>query len=107
MSGLRRLHWKAEDLRKYQEKRMKSVIKYAYDNVSFYNEKMKGVGVRPDEIKKLDDLSKIPVIRKDEMRQINNDLLISKFYNKDNLKMLRTSGSTGKPFEFYVNNIEE
>ena len=107
MSGLRRLHWKAEDLKKYQEKKMKFVIKYAYDNVSFYNEKMKDVGVRPDEIKKLDDLSKIPVIRKDEIRQINNDLLISNFYNKDNLKMLRTSGSTGKPFEFYVNNIED
>jgi phenylacetate-CoA ligase len=61
----------------------------------------------PNDIKRISDLEKLPVIRKDEIRQMTPSNLISNEYKIQNLKVLRTSGSTGKPFKFYINRKED
>jgi len=106
-SGLRRLKFTNEELVQYEEKRLRSVIEHAYNSVPFYNEKFKKAGIKPDDIKTINDLGKIPVIRKDEIRQLDHTSLVSKNYNVNKLKVQRTSGSTGKPFQFYINKVED
>jgi phenylacetate-CoA ligase len=105
--GLRRLHWSEQKLKEYEEKRLRTVIRYAYEFVPFYHEKFKIAGVSPSEIRDLDDLTKLPIVKKDELRNVDCSKLVSKEYSIAQLRVLRTSGSTGTPFKSYVSQAED
>jgi len=105
--AMRRLYWDKDKLRRYQEKRLRAVIKYAYENVPFYHEKFRKFGLNPDDIKTLEDLSKIPITSKNELRRENPLRLVSVKVDVRDLKVVRTSGSTGEPFEVYINRAED
>ena len=104
--SLRRLNWKQEKLLRYQEKKLRSIVRYAYDNVPFYHKKLRQVGVFPDDIRRLCDLEKIPIVKKAELRQVHLTDLLSREFNVYQLKPIRTSGSTGQPFVFYISSRE-
>ena len=63
-SALKRQYWSRKNLRKFQEKRLKSIINYAYNHVPFYHSKFKKEGIKPNYITTIEDLSKIPIITK-------------------------------------------
>ena len=100
--AMRRLYWDRDKLRKYQEKRLRAVVKYAYENVPFYHANFREMGVKPDDVKCLDDLSKLPLIRKSELRQVPPRQRVSREFDIERLKVVRTSGSTGEPFTTYI-----
>ena len=64
------------------------------------------VGVKPNDIKTVEDLPKLPIIRKDDIKR-NGVRMISREYNVAKLKKLRTSGSTGEPLLFYISGRED
>jgi phenylacetate-CoA ligase len=103
----RRLYWRRDKLRKFQEKRLRSVVNYAYRFVPYYHEKFKEAGISPSEIKTLEDLSKLPIVKKDELRIKDPSRLISVKFEPRKLKVVRTSGSTGKPFRVYLTGAED
>jgi phenylacetate-CoA ligase len=103
---MRRAYWSRERLLEYRNKRLREIVKYAYNNVPFYHEKFMQAGLNPEDIRTADDLSKLPVIRKDEVKR-NLERMVSKEYNVSGLKMLRTSGSTGEPLYFYISRRED
>lgn len=103
----RRLNLKADRLRKYQEKRLRSIVRHAYNHVPFYHEKFRKCGIKPEDIKSLEDLAKIPVVRKEEFRQQPYNRLVSKNISLDKLRKLKTSGSTGRPLEVYISSYED
>jgi len=105
--AIRRLYWDSQKLRKYQEKRLRSVVRYAYNFVPFYHGKIREAGISPSDIKTLEDLSKLPIIRKDEFRLENPRRLVSVEFDIEKLKVVRTSGSSGKPFQLYINSAED
>jgi phenylacetate-CoA ligase len=106
-AGLRRLSWSRQKLKSYQDKRVRAVVRHAYDCVPFYHEKLRAAGVLPGDVRSVADLGKLPVVRKDELRSLDVSRLVSRDYNVKRLKVLRTSGSTGKPFKFYVSGAED
>lgn len=71
--GLRRLRWNKAQLIRYQEKRLKSIVHYAYTHVHFYHNKFKEAGIRPNDIQSLEDLSKLPLVRKNEPSENNSE----------------------------------
>jgi len=97
--------WKEDRLLKFQEKKLRAIISYAYNSVPFYHRKYRSAGIRPGDIKKREDLNKLPVLRKDEIRN-NLSEMISREYNVEKLKRLSTSGSTGRPLHLYVSQAE-
>jgi phenylacetate-CoA ligase len=105
--GLRRLRWDSRTLQKYQEKRLRSVVNHAYHFVPFYHTKFKRAGIFPAEIKTLTDLSKLPVVTKDEIRHENPLRLVSRGLSIEKLKVVKTSGSTGRPFQVYLSGAED
>ena len=105
--AMKRAYWSRDKLRRYQEKRLRSIAKNAYESVAFYREKFRKAGVTADDIKTLDDLEKLPIVRKDELRHTPSPRLLSKRFNTRELKFLTTSGSTGKPFRIYINKKED
>jgi phenylacetate-CoA ligase len=97
--------WKEDRLRKFQERKLRAIVSYAYNFVPFYHRKYRSAGIKPGEIRKREDLSKLPILRKDEIRN-NPSEMISREYNVEKLKRLSTSGSTGRPLHLFVSQAE-
>jgi phenylacetate-CoA ligase len=102
-----RLRWKEGKIRKYQNKRLRKVVKNAFENVPFYKQLFRAARVHPSDIRTVDDLNKLPIIRKSDMKNAHVDDLISKAYNVNDLKVIRTGGSTGEPFSVYISERED
>lgn len=92
--------WSKEEIAEYQFENIQKIIKYAYENVTFYNKYFKEHGIHPEDIKKLDDVEKIPFLTKKDI-QNNKDKLLSNKYHKSKVLDSQTGGTTGAPVDFY------
>ncbi|HEC81267.1 MAG TPA: hypothetical protein ENI42_02410, partial [Thermoplasmatales archaeon] len=93
-----------EKIRRLQDKRLRKVVRYAY-NVPLYHNKYKELGIRPEDINGVHDIKKLPVITKDDIRNNFPDGVVAPGYNRDRAEKLSTSGSTGKPITIYVDRF--
>ena len=84
-----------EQLQSLQSERLAKQVKFVYDNVKFYHDKMDEAGVTPEDIHGIDDLHKLPFIDKDDLRdQYPYGLLAVPL--KDCVRIQSTSGTTGR-----------
>jgi phenylacetate-CoA ligase len=84
---------KSKDL---QLERLKHIVKYAYDNVPFYKRKFDEIGLKPEHIKVLKDIEKIPFTVKNDLRDNYPFGLFAKPLNSI-VRLHASSGTTGKP----------
>mgnify|MGYP006385861017 len=49
-----------ESLRRLQSERLVHIVRYTYENVEFYRKRMDEAGVKPEDIRSIDDISKLP-----------------------------------------------
>ncbi|MBO5286185.1 MAG: phenylacetate--CoA ligase [Clostridia bacterium] len=85
-----------EEMQKLQLSRLKETVKRVYENVPPYRAKMDEVGLKPEDIKSLDDLKKLPFTTKQDMRDNYPFGLFA--VSKDKLLRIHaSSGTTGKP----------
>ena len=93
--------WKKsyEEIKKLQLKRLRRMIKYAYD-VPLYHKKYREAGIKPDDIKSMEDIKKLPPITKGDIRRNFPHGIIPSNFTSKAIK-LATSGSTGKPVVIY------
>jgi len=89
-----------EEIKKYQENKLRKLIARAYYHVPFYRELFDNNGIKPEDIKTIDDLQKIPLIDKRIVRD-NLYFFLSDNHNKKNIQKMQTSGSTGEPFSVF------
>ena len=83
-------------LRKLQTGRLQQVVRHIYDNVPFYQNKMRELGIAPEDIKDISDIVKLPFTTKDEMREVYPLGLLA--VDKEKIQEVHTSsGTTGKP----------
>jgi len=85
-----------KELRKHQLKKLRNIVKYCYDNTRFYREKFDRVGLRPEDIKTLDDLEKIPFTTKEDLRD-NYPFGMVAVDLRDLVEVHASSGTTGNP----------
>ena len=57
-----------DEMRDIQSERLKETVTRIYHNVPSYRQKMQAVGLVPDDIKSVDDLSKLPFTLKTDLR---------------------------------------
>lgn len=84
-----------EKLQALQSERLVEQVKYVYDHVEFYRNKMKEAGVEPEDIKGIEDLHKLPFVTKDDLR----DQYPYGFLGvplSECVRMQSTSGTTGR-----------
>lgn len=103
----KRLHWSRAELKRYQDKKLRSIVKYAYENVPFYHVLYKYHGVDVNNITRIEDLEKLPIVKKEVFKKQEPRRLVSSQYQLEALKKVRTSGSTGTPFIVYINSTED
>ena len=84
------------EIEKIQLERLKETVARVYDKVPYYRAKMDAVGVKPSDIVTLKDLSKLPFVTKQDMRDTYPFGLFA--VDKDQLVRIHaSSGTTGKP----------
>ncbi|CAF29716.1 phenylacetate--CoA ligase family protein [Methanococcus maripaludis] len=88
--------WDRKEIEKIQLERLKESVKRAYENVPLYKEKFDSVGLKPEDIKSLDDLKKIPFTVKDDFRA-NYPFGMFAVPKKEVVRIHASSGTTGKP----------
>ena len=95
----RRNQWlKPAELEELQAKRLRAMIKHAYDNTEFYHRKFKDAGIRSEDIRTIDDLKKVlPFTTKDELRKNSTNSMIARGVDLRKCLVTETSGSTGIP----------
>lgn len=86
--------------------KLKAQLKYAYENSPFYKKKWDAAGIKPEDIRSLEDFEQIPFVTKDEIRQdqmeyppFGSNLCIPK---EQVARVQGTSGTTGKPTAFGI-----
>lgn len=88
-------------LRSLQEEKLKKQIRYVYENSKFYQDKFKEVGLIPNDIQSVEDLRKVPLTTKDELRESQEkDPPLGSYAAVDMEKVIRihsSSGTTGNP----------
>jgi len=85
-----------KELEEIQLERLKHLVKRLYERLPFYKKKLDKAGVKPYQIKSLDDLRLLPFTTKDELRQGYPYGLFTAPL-EDIIEFHISSGTTGKP----------
>ena len=68
---LRKEQWLGtKELEEIQRKKLVALIKHAYQNVSYYRKLFDSAGIRPEDIKTVKDLPKIPITIKSTLQSL-------------------------------------
>jgi phenylacetate-CoA ligase len=93
-------------LKKFSGKNLRKSWSMFIINNEFYRNYFESVNLTPDDIKKPEDMLKLPIVEKKILRNYF-EKIISKNVNKDDHILSCTSGSSGEPFSFYLDTIRE
>ncbi len=85
-----------ESLRRLQSERLVNIVRYTYENVEFYRRRMDEAGVKPEDIRSIDDISKLPFMQKQDLRDYYPFGTFAAPM-KDIVRFHASSGTTGKP----------
>ena len=84
------------DIKKLQLERLKKIVKRCYEQVPFYTKKFDEIGLKPEDIKTLDDVRRLPFTTADDLRE-NYPFGLFAVDNKEIVRVHGSSGTTGKP----------
>jgi phenylacetate-CoA ligase len=100
---LRELQWRTgEELEARAVARLQPLLRHAAAHVPYYRDLFREAGVAPDSIRSIDDLARLPLTSKRDLRAafperaVAGDLPVARRID------MRTSGSSGTPFAFYA-----
>ena len=94
-------YWTKEQRDAYHNELIYPLIKHAYTNVPFYKQWLDNANLKPEDIRTVEDLYKIPIVRKKELVKYNQDFHAANF---DDYVMVHhhTGGTTGTPCAYYM-----
>ena len=84
------------EIEEIQLARLKSTVQQNWDKVPAYRKKMEEVGIRPEHIKSLKDLSRLPFVTKQDLRD-NYPFGLFAVPKEELVRVHASSGTTGKP----------
>ena len=96
-------YWSIEQCRYYQFQRLKRILTIAYERTDFYRRHFKQVGFEPGDFKDINDLSTLPTIDKETVRQ-NLEAMAAVSLTDLSVDYATTSGTGGTPLCFYMDS---
>lgn len=98
--------WKSfEELKDLQEKQLRKMVEFAFKNVPYYHDLFKRLNLTPDDLRTIEDLTKLPILNKrmiidnwNDFKPINLNKM--RYYNRT------TGGSTGTPFRYRLSKYD-
>lgn len=92
--------WLSEkELYDLQNNKLKLLIEHCYRNVPYYKRVFDNLGITPNDIQTREDLSKLPILTKQIIKENFNDLISSDIKSRKQIDG-STGGSTGIPLRF-------
>ena len=87
----------AEQLKDFRTRQLKRLVWHAYVNVPYYRDTMNHAGVKPEEVRSLDDIRRLPLLSKDDLANNVEYAMFDRNSNWKTIHKIVTSGSTGRP----------
>lgn len=87
--------------RRLQSKRIRDLVKHAFENVELYRCKYGQAGIRPEDIQTVDDMWKLPVITRQDIVNGFPKAILADNYRSEDCRLVATSGSTGTPLRVF------
>ncbi len=84
-----------EQIRAIQNEKIVKQVRYVWEHVPYYRKKMEEKGVRPDDVRSIEDMHKLPFLSKADLRKAYPYGLLA-VPLKDCVRIHSTSGTTGK-----------
>lgn len=84
-----------EQLVKLQSERLCEVVRRVYNNVPFYRAQFNEIGLKPEDIRSIDDIAKLPFTEKQDLRD-NYPYGLFAVPMEDIIRLHASSGTTGK-----------
>ncbi|MDD5922779.1 MAG: phenylacetate--CoA ligase, partial [Eubacteriales bacterium] len=85
-----------EDMRALQSEKLRKIVRYTYDRVKIYRDKMDEAGVKPEDIKTIDDIVKLPFTTREDLKK-DYPTGMWAVDKKDIVRIHASSGTTGNP----------
>ncbi|MGD2129437.1 MAG: hypothetical protein PVJ33_01390 [Lysobacterales bacterium] len=104
---LRHAKSRPEELRRFQDSKLRFLVASTYHRVPLYRSKFDAAGTRPEDIRGLDDLRLIPLTCKDEMRAADFSTQTASGTRRKDVFLRYTAGSTGEPAHIYRTAFED
>ena len=97
-----------EEMRKVQLEHLKKTLKWVYERIPFYKKKFDEKGVKPEDVKSLEDLSKFPFTVKTDLRD-NYPFGLCAVPMAEIVRIHASSGTTGKPITgpYTTNDLDQ
>ena len=83
-------------LAELQSRRLRDMVRRVYDHVEFYRRGMDDLGVSPDEIRGIEDIARLPMTVKNDLRD-NYPTGLFAGSMRDVVRLHASSGTTGRP----------
>lgn len=109
LANLRRCELSAAShLKCWQEKRMRSLLSHAFGTVPYYRSTFEAAGIKPNDIKTIEDLQHLPILRRDTAQGNTAALLSRRLEARERAALVnvRTTGSSGIPLEISLTRHE-
>lgn len=90
-----------KQLETYTDRAFRKIVRYAYD-APLYKRKYKEAGIFPNDVKGIKDITKLPFISKQDLKDNFPDGIIPLNYNRRKGHVVCTGGTTGKPVSIYT-----
>jgi phenylacetate-CoA ligase len=103
LEDLRRTEaYEPERLLALQWAKLRRLLSHAFHTTRYYRELFQKHGIHPDDIRDASDLTHIPVLTKDIIRDQGVNLISQDYLSGRRLVRNATSGSTGQPLVFFT-----
>ena len=96
-----------EKLKDLQNRKLRLILKYAYDNIPFYHEKFRKAKIKPGDIKTIEELVKLPYTTRLELQNAFPDRIVRRGTEINKCFTSMTSGSTGMPLTVVYGKRDE
>ena len=94
--------WSQERIESYQNNRLRKLIYHSYSTVPYYRDLFDNLSLKPSDINSKEDLKKLPILTKEDIRINFPKRIVSKLFEKRAIK-ISSSGSTGEPLQYLIN----
>ncbi|MBN1479385.1 phenylacetate--CoA ligase family protein [candidate division KSB1 bacterium] len=95
--------YSAKELRQYQNTMLQDLIRFAYAQTVYYREVLENLNLGPHDIRDLDDLNKLPILTRDQVKRNTQKLQTQ---NDKRRITVHTSGSCGSGLAVSYNSAD-
>ena len=91
--------WSSQEILDWQNQKLRLLVEHAYFHTLYYHEVMDRIGLKPNDIRTVDDIKLLPILTREIIKERFNDLIPDNI-EKYPYRRCATGGSTGQPMQY-------